>query len=296
MAKRMTYLGVNELRVNPTAVERHTEALEQDGYTLLSGVVSEPELVEARERLEEIYARQCQEFGGEEKLHAIGDVHKARGLLTYDPLFLHLSAAPAVLELLRATLGQYFHIVSQNGNINPRGTESERIDYGWHRDLTYQHFVSSRPVMMTALFCLDEFTPESGATWVCPASHRSEPCPSEEYLDAHQIQIEAAAGSVLIFDGMLFHRSAPNQSIPRRRAFNTLYGLPFFKQVVSLPAALAGRHQDDPVLRRLCGYESAPVSSVLEWRNRALERLSSPDPELRKLQPQNRSRVGVSGS
>ena len=34
----------------------------------------------------------------------------------------------------------------------------------FHRDLPYQHFTSSRPIAINALFCADEFTNENGAT------------------------------------------------------------------------------------------------------------------------------------
>jgi len=83
----------------------------------------------------------------------------------------------------------------QNGVINP--PHSERYNQGaWHRDLPYQHFVSSRPLAINALFCLDQFTIENGATKVLPASHRQEAFPSDDFVQSQATPVTAPAGSL----------------------------------------------------------------------------------------------------
>src|SRR3546814_5583379 len=60
--------------------------------------------------------------------------------------------------------------------VNP----AEHQSYGqglFHRDLPHQHFVSSRPLAINALFCIDAFLEANGATLVVPA--RSEEHTSE---------------------------------------------------------------------------------------------------------------------
>lgn len=39
------------------------------------------------------------------------------------------------------------------------------------RPVLYQHYVSSSPLAVKALFCVDDFTHENGSTFVLPASH-----------------------------------------------------------------------------------------------------------------------------
>ena len=134
-----------------------------------------------------------------------------------------------------------------------------------HRDLPYQHFVSSRPLAISALFCVDPFTHENGATVVLPGTHRIEQFPSDTLAKEIERPVEAPAGSFLVFDSMLFHRAGHNRSTAMRRAVNHVYALPFIGQQISMPDVLQGRYADDPALRRLFGYDTKPVPSVDDW-------------------------------
>ena len=120
--------------------------------------------------------------------------------------------------------------------MNPPSDENYQA--GWHRDLPYQHFVSSRPLAISALVCLDPFTTQTGGTCVLPFSHRTEAFPSEAYVQAHQIGMLASPETSLMFDSMLFHRAGANRSGRPRRGLNHVYSLPFLKQQISLPRAL----------------------------------------------------------
>jgi ectoine hydroxylase-related dioxygenase (phytanoyl-CoA dioxygenase family) len=160
--------------------------------------------------------------------------------------------------------------MQQNGVINPPRQPHAQVAY--HRDLPYQHFVSSRPLAISALFCIDPFRPETGATTVLPASHRVEAFPSDEVASLLDTPLSAEPGSFIVFDSMLFHRAGPNRSDRPRRAVNHVFSIPIIAQQISIPDALKGRHAGDPALARLLGYETDPPSSVLEWRERRLAR------------------------
>jgi ectoine hydroxylase-related dioxygenase (phytanoyl-CoA dioxygenase family) len=135
--------------------------------------------------------------------------------------------------------------------------------------------VSSRPLAISVLFCIDPFRPETGATTVLPASHRVEAFPSDETAAALDTSIAADAGSFIVFDSMLFHRAGSNRSGRPRRAVNQVFSVPIIAQQVSLPAMLKGKYADDPALARLLGYHSGPADSVVGWRERRLARPSS---------------------
>ena len=129
-----------------------------------------------------------------------------------------------------------FILNQQNGIINP-----PRADYNqgaWHRDFPYQHFVSSRPLAINALFCVDDFTIENGATYVLPASHKSGPFASKTFVERHAVQVVAKAGSFILLDCMLFHAGGFNQSSRPRRAVNHVYNIPYFKQQINIPLNL----------------------------------------------------------
>ena len=105
-----------------------------------------------------------------------------------------------------------------------------------------------------------------------PASHKIEAFPSHEFAEKNQQCISAKAGSVLVFDAMLFHRAGNNRSQSKRRALNHLYTLPFLKQQISIPEALQGRFRDDAFLSKFLGYASEPGKNVMQWRAGKIER------------------------
>lgn len=132
-------------------------------------------------------------------------------------------------------LGSYT-LNQQNGIINPPGQTYNQAS--WHRDLAYQHFVASRPIAINALFCVDPFTEENGATFVLPASHKMEEYPSKEFVQAHALQVSAPAGSYIILDCMTFHSGGVNRSGVPRRAVNHVYGIPHLRQQIRIPRLL----------------------------------------------------------
>jgi ectoine hydroxylase-related dioxygenase (phytanoyl-CoA dioxygenase family) len=158
--------------------------------------------------------------------------------------------------------------MSQNAIIN-RPSQG-LYQHTWHRDLQYRHFTSSRPLAVSALWCIDDFSPATGGTQLLPGSHRSEHFPSPEYIERHKATPQAESGSVLVFDAMVFHRAGANSSGRVRRAVNHIYTLPLIQQQISLPHALEGRFEDVPRLRRLLGYEAPPSASALDWREAKL--------------------------
>jgi ectoine hydroxylase-related dioxygenase (phytanoyl-CoA dioxygenase family) len=236
----------------------------------MGGLSADLKLV--REKLDEMYEVQTQEIGGVEQLERMNDAHVVRLLLAYDDYFLRLATNATVLAVVQSLLGDYFILMQQNGIINVPDVENYQIS--WHRDLSYQHFVSTRPLAISAIFCLDDFSEESGGTRVLPASHKIEAFPSQEFLEKNQRTIVARAGSVLVFDSMLYHRSGYNRSTFKRRALNHVYTLPFIQQQISIPDALRGKFSDVEFLRKFLGYKSEPGKNVTQWRNAKIERSS----------------------
>ncbi len=267
--------GVKEFNRPASELERHVEEVRLAGYTILTNVLTPEEVEEAREKIDRIYQLQLEEIGGEQELEAINDSYTARCLLAYDDFFLDIARHQRVLEIVERFLGDYFILMLQNGVINVPLTGDEQNAGYWHRDLNYQHFVSTRPVSMSALFCVDEFSGETGGTRVLPASHKTESFPSEEFVLRHETGVEAKAGSAIVFDSMLYHRGGRNQSSRKRRAINHMYTIPFLKQQISLPKILRGKFSDDPFLSKFLGYDSEPDASVVDFRARRLRRLEA---------------------
>ena len=95
----------------------------------------------------------------------------------------------------------------------------------WHQD---EYFIPTRDRSLTAVWiALDDATVENGCLWVLPGSHRrgvlypardqDDPrfdCTIEAYdfpyRDEDAVPVEVPAGTALIFNGYLLHRSLPN--------------------------------------------------------------------------------------
>lgn len=262
--------GVKEATELSSEVDAHVEEIIINGFTVVENAIGESELVEARRRVDEVYRRQAEEVGGADKLASINDEHIARCLLAYDDYFLNLATHSKVASILGRTLGDYYILQQQNAIIN--SPEKQNYQLSWHRDLSYQHFVATRPLAISALYCIDDFSEVTGGTYVLPASHKVEKFPSREFVQKHEKPVIAKAGSVLVFDSMLFHRGGINSSTNTRRGVNHMFALPFVKQQIEIPAMLGGRYSDDPFLSKFLGYESAGEQSVVSWRSKRLKK------------------------
>ena len=90
----------------------------------------------------------------------------ARALFVYDEFFKKFIINKNILNILNKIFGDKYILNLQNSPIN-RAHESH---YGstWHRDLSYQHFVPSRPIAISVLICIDPFTNDNGGTLYYP--------------------------------------------------------------------------------------------------------------------------------
>lgn len=262
------FYGIKESNTAASELDRQLEEISVSGFTIVPGVIDEAELPEVQRRVERVYEEQVREIGGAENLRAINDEMIARCLLAYDDYFLAIATSPKIVALLEKLLGDYFTLLQQNAIFNL----PDRISYqtAWHRDLIYQHFVPSRPIAVSALICLDDFSQETGGTHVLPGTHKLEKFPSQVYVLRHEVAVNAKAGSAIVFDSMLFHRGGVNSSTHPRRGLNHLYSLPFIKQQIDMPRILNGKYADDDFLRKFLGYESEPAGDVVQWRTKRL--------------------------
>jgi ectoine hydroxylase-related dioxygenase (phytanoyl-CoA dioxygenase family) len=264
--------GIREQTQAKTDLEVHVEEIRILGCTVLPPCFSEEQLQDWRQHLDNLLEQQTTEAGGREVLSRIGEADLVRAPLVSDHSFLGIAANDKVIAIVGALLGDYFILTQQNGILN-RPQAGPHHQTAYHRDLPYQHFVSSRPIGVNALLCLDPFEVETGSTLVLPASHKIEAFPSDRYVAKMEQPITASPGSYILMDSMLYHRAGVNRSNRMRRGVNNAYALPIIKQQIALPAMLGGRWRDDPFLARLLGYESDPPQSIREYLARRIDRV-----------------------
>ena len=113
---------------------------------------------------------------------------------------------------------------------------------------------------------------KNGCTQVVPFTHKCETIPSSEYIQANKTYAVAKAGSVIIFDAMLFHKAGYNSSSVTRRGINNVYTTPVLKQQVDMPKALKGKYSDDPFLRKFLGFDSEVAVDDVAWRENRVKK------------------------
>jgi hypothetical protein len=209
------------------------EQIKRLGYAVLDSGYTPAELHEISDAFNRV--RQCYvDFWGEERLKALNEFHTIRALPTQgEPVFIRMALNRKISAVLKALIRGKFILNQQNGIINPPGETYNQA--AWHRDLPYQHYVSSSPLAINTLFCVDDFTLENGATYVLPGSHKAQTFPSLSYIRRNALQIEAKAGQYILLDCMLFHCGGFNSTGKERRAVNHVYNIPYFKQQINLP-------------------------------------------------------------
>jgi phytanoyl-CoA hydroxylase len=184
-------------------------------------------------------ATRCSCFFEEEAFDAEGHLKQAKGLSInkighamhdLDPVFDAFSRGPALAAL------------AQNvGLAEPQIWQSMVIfkqpgiggEVGWHQDAT---FFDSTPVTVTTFwFALEDATLDNGCLWVEVGGHRGPlrerfvrngDVVTMEKLDATPwpdsrtaVPLEAKAGTLVVFHGLLPHYSAPNRSAHSRHAY-----------------------------------------------------------------------------
>lgn len=233
--------GILHQTSHSSAIDQAVEMISQLGYAVVDSGLDNDQICKMSEAFDLAQKDYIQRFGFD-RLRLIQEHNTIRAPLISDSRavagqFLKLAMSANLMLVLSRLIAGKFILNQQNCIINP---PQEGYNQGaWHRDLPYQHFVSSRPLAVNALFCLDDFTFENGATFVLPASHRDEPLPSQSYIQSNAVQVAAKAGSFIVLDCMIFHAGGMNTTQNARRAINHVYTIPYFKQQINLPASLS---------------------------------------------------------
>jgi phytanoyl-CoA hydroxylase len=129
--------------------------------------------------------------------------------------------APKVVDTLTSVIGPNVKAMQSMLFIKSEGKPGQ----AWHQD---EFFIPTRDRSLTATWiALDDATIENGCLWVLPGSHRrgviypardqDDPrfdCTTEAfdfpYRDSDAVPVEIPAGTALIFNGYLLHRSLEN--------------------------------------------------------------------------------------
>ena len=234
------------------------------GYYLAESVFTVDE-VTAANRIINAHSDAAQaatHFHGEhaDKIHL---QRRVWNLLNKGQVFVDMVQHPLVMKVFGKILGRQFILGSFAANRLLPGAPGQEphIDYPYC-DL---HDPDEFPAGINAgfhmncqsLISLHEFTAENGATAVVPGSQTRGLYPSKETFDDEHIQLTCPPGSLLLFVGMIWHCSMPNNSSGERTSVLGQYLPKFVKPMEALDRSVdaAVRDSATPELHQLLGLD-----------------------------------------
>jgi ectoine hydroxylase-related dioxygenase (phytanoyl-CoA dioxygenase family) len=229
------------------------QQLDADGYLILEDVLSPQEVSDYRERL---LAQAASEPGRNNPTqHVRWLVNKGAD---YRKLLLH----PATDPWFRHLLGDDYTLSTLTSNVVRPGAPDGR----YHSDFLDRVPEPLPEYALTAnsLWLLDEFTADNGGTRLVPGSHRWRSKPPKDLANhPNEIRVSAPAGSVLLFNGALWHSSGANQTGRERVCLICFCLRSFLKPQFDFVNYLSDEAYAaaTPELRRLYGFTSWPQAA-----------------------------------
>jgi ectoine hydroxylase-related dioxygenase (phytanoyl-CoA dioxygenase family) len=192
---------------SPTDLALHRTRIETDGFTILEDAI-EPALVDA---LAADLARLERELGVEPAGNVFEGARTRRvyNLLARAPLYQAVPVHPNVLPLVESVLDRGCLVSSISSiRIEPGETAQPLHADDQHIPLPRPHV----PIVCNTMWALTDFTAENGATRVCPGSHEEPGFPDPFGHPAGLVPAVMRRGSVLVYDGSMWHGGGANRS------------------------------------------------------------------------------------
>ncbi len=231
-----------------TDLESAKRDLDEFGLTRYHGALKPADLSRLQNRLaEQAAAEKARGIGWLE-----GPNQRVWNLPNKGEVFREWAINPAVMELVGRVLGPEFLLSSLTANIACKGGAA----MGLHGD---QQFAPPLPipVVSEAILMLVDFTPDNGATEIIPGSHLFGRWPARDE-PRNTLPVVGPAGTILVYDGRLWHGTGANRTETPRPALLGAYCSPFMRQQENFSLSLAPEvfEQCSPELRALLGFKT----------------------------------------
>jgi ectoine hydroxylase-related dioxygenase (phytanoyl-CoA dioxygenase family) len=232
------------------AFDAAIDQVESEGWAILPDLIP-PELVD---RLRTGAERTIERSGTRYGANVFLGHHTRRvfNLLSHDPVFAEVPIRPDVLRIAERVLDEDLLLSSLTAIETHPGQAAQPL----HADdgsipLARPH----EPLLLIAMWALTDFTAENGGTRLVPRSHLADRRPRTEEVAA-TVGVEMSAGSVLVYNGSLWHGGGGNRSADRRMGIVCNYCAGWLRQEESQILGLTRERVAEfpPRLQRLVGY------------------------------------------
>jgi hypothetical protein len=193
--------------------------LDELGWVALPGLMSAELLSALRARIDELFAQEGANAGGEFKQEP--GARRLANLVNKGRVFEEVILTPRVLECMAHVLGPRFKLSSLNArSANPHTADGQPLhaDSGAIAD-DAGYFVCN------SVWMLDDFTSDNGATRMVPGSHRWRRLPHADFFEPHPDEqlVLGKAGDVVVMNAHMWHGGTANRTAAPRRAMHVYY-------------------------------------------------------------------------
>ena len=240
-----------------TSVETAQSNMAEFGYCIVKDLLTPEEVKAARSRLRE-------QMAAEEELGITHHMPDKKQLIVFllnkGQIFRDILLKAKLHSVVNSVLGEQYLLSSFHAHIaHPGGRKAFHTDQFWMPPPTtsdkrtlirpgsftregnrgkhvggeelLQVESISPAVVCNAMWMLNDYTPDNGATLIVPGSHLSGRQPDHSIdEDANWVPAEGPAGSVAIFEGRTWHSTGVNQTKELRIGLTTNFCGPQFRQ------------------------------------------------------------------
>ena len=231
-------------------LDAHVARIARDGYTLVEDAI-EPALIDA---LADDLLRLEHELGAVPARNIFEGTRTTRlyNLLARGPLYQRIPVHPSVLPIIEKVLDRGCLVSSLSSIAIGPGEVPQPL----HADdqiipLPRPHV----PIIANSMWAISDFTDDNGATRLVPGSHQRDHAP---HLGTPYPTIPAVMkrGSVLVYNGSLWHGGGANRTDTRRVGIAMNYCAGYLRQQenqqLGIPLDVARTFE--PRLRKLAGF------------------------------------------
>ena len=207
----MCSIGFRELAAGNELPQAGATALNDQGFSVLRGIIGQDKI----HSLASAYDASFASADGDD-LRIGSTSTKVNDFFNRGPLFEELVLLPPLLEACCQVIGGPFKLSSFVGRTLRAGSQSQELHVDVQRN-------SADWPLLGFIFMIDEFRRDNGATRFVPGSHRGIETPEQTMAEVHADHPEqtlacGGAGSLLVFNGSVWHGHTANTSTGPRRS------------------------------------------------------------------------------
>jgi hypothetical protein len=215
----MTTTNEASLPKPTTSIEQAEKDLVEHGVAILSDMLSAAELKEFSDTVNR-EADADRRAGRADEPYFADSLFGAPTQRVWDlpsrgQIFCELVEHPTVIAFLAKFVEGSVRLSTFSANITRPGSDEMPL----HADQgTNPQPWGPKPHGLNFIWCLDDFTEETGATRFVPGSHKLGRSATIEEWGTPSVAVEAPAGSLIIMESRLWHKTGKNVTKDRQRA------------------------------------------------------------------------------